>query len=343
MSKNADVKNVNVSRMDSDGDIKIRPDSLDSLIGRKREKKIIKMAINGAKKRNEPLDHILFYGPPGLGKTTFAFVVAKELGVTVKITSGPAIERQGDLAAIVSNLKEGDILFIDEIHRLNKNVEEILYPAMEDFALDIVVGKGVGAKSMRLSLPPFTLIGATTRLSLLSPPLRDRFGILLHLDFFNIDDLVSIILRASGVLGVNIDEQAAVEIAKRSRGTGRVAVRLLRRVRDMMDDVASKVITKQVALKALDTLGIDEFGLDDLDRKILQIMINSFDGGPVGLSTLASAVAEDKSTLSDVVEPFLIKAGLIQRTHRGRVVTDLGYKHLGLNAQHRHNEGLNFN
>lgn len=334
--------NVQISQNDTDNDANLRPESLDQLIGRKKEKKILNMAINASKKRGESLDHILFYGPPGLGKTTFAFIVAKELGVAVKITSGPAIDRQGDLAAIVSNLKQGDILFIDEIHRLNKNVEEILYPAMEDFALDIIVGKGVGAKSMRLSLPSFTLIGATTRLSLLSPPLRDRFGILLHLDFFGVDDLVKIILRASSVFNVSIDEEAALEIAKRSRGTGRIAVRLLRRVRDMMDSLSEKKISLDVAQKALNTLGIDEYGLDDLDRKLINTMINSFDGGPVGLSTLASALSEDKSTLADVVEPFLIKAGFIQRTKRGRVVTNLGYNHFGVHKEKNEMQKLKF-
>jgi Holliday junction DNA helicase RuvB len=309
----------------------LRPDTWEGIVGRDREKKILNIAIEAAQGRGGQLDHILFHGPPGLGKTTFALVVAKELGVNIKITSGPAIERQGDLAAILTNLQEGGVLFIDEIHRLNKSVEEVLYPAMEDFSLDIIVGKGPSAKSMRLALPPFTLIGATTRLSLLSAPLRDRFGIHLRLDYFKQKELAGIVQRVADVLEVNITKDACDEIARRSRGTGRIAIRLLKRVRDYMEMRSEGLeIDRDIAKKALEMMEIDEMGLGDIDRKLLKIIINKFAGGPVGLATLASALSEDKDTLSDVIEPYLIKTGLIKKTKRGRVATSLCYEKLGI-------------
>ncbi|MBN1374101.1 Holliday junction branch migration DNA helicase RuvB [Candidatus Dojkabacteria bacterium] len=326
-------KKVTVSK-DNVVDPKLRPNSLNELIGRNSEKRLISMAINAARGRNEALDHVLFHGPPGLGKTLFANIIAKELGVNIKITSGPAIERQGDLAAILTNLKRGDILFIDEIHRLNKSVEEVLYPAMEDFGLDIIVGKGPGAKAMRLALPQFTLIGATTRLSLLSSPLRDRFGLLIRLDFFDDSDLTSIIIRAADVLAIKIDKESALAIAKRARGTARLALRLLKRVRDHARvEFNSDQITADIVEKALDLLGIDEYGLDKTDRLILRLMVDKFNGGPVGLSTLATAISEDKETIAEVIEPYLIKRGLIDRTKKGRVVTKAGYESLGVKFQ----------
>ena len=290
----------------------------------------MKIYMDAAKLRNESLDHVLFYGPPGLGKTTFSNIIANYMGVNIKITSGPAIENTGDMAAILNNLSPGDILFIDEIHRLNRIVEEMLYPAMEDFVLDIVIGKGPAAKSIRLDLPRFTLIGATTRIGLLTAPLRDRFGIVNHLELYLPDDLEKIVMRSAKVLGIEIEPDAAKEIAKRSRGTPRIANRLLKRVRDFAQVKNDGKINGQLAKESLDHLEIDKVGLDLVDRKILETMINKFGGGPVGLETLSAAINEDAETIEDVYEPYLLQLGYIQRTPRGRIVTHYGYKHFGL-------------
>lgn len=309
---------------------KLRPLSLSEYIGQRKAKENLKVYIEAAKLRREPLDHVLFYGPPGLGKTTLACIIAEEMGVNIKMTSGPAIEKPGEMAAVLNNLQEGDVLFIDEIHRLNRQVEEVLYPAMEDFAIDIMIGKGASAKSIRLDLPKFTLVGATTRAGLLTAPLRDRFGVLHRLEFYDVDELKSIIIRSSGVLGVQIDDEGAKELARRSRGTPRLANRLLRRVRDFAQVKYDGNITKEVANYALDLLEVDKYGLDKGDRNILTTMIEKFGGGPVGLDTLAAALGEDAGTLEDVYEPYLIKNGFINRTPRGRVATELAYKHLGI-------------
>lgn len=308
----------------------LRPSSLDQYVGQEKAKNNLKIFIEAAKSRNEPLDHVLFYGPPGLGKTTLSTIIANEMGVNIKITSGPAIEKPGEMAAILNNLSENDILFIDEIHRLNRQVEEVLYPAMEDYSIDIMIGKGQGARSIRLDLPKFTLVGATTRAGLLTAPLRDRFGVINKLEFYTIDELKQIIIRSAGLLNVEIDEQGAVEMARRSRGTPRLANRLLKRVRDFAQVKYDGKITYEVANDALNLLEVDKLGLDKGDRSILETIIYKFAGGPVGLDTLAAALGEDAGTLEDVYEPYLIQNGLIQRTPRGRVVTDFAYTHIGV-------------
>lgn len=308
----------------------LRPQTLDDYIGQAKAKEMLKIYIAAAKERGEALDHVLFYGPPGLGKTSLAGVIANEMGVHMKVTSGPAIEKPGEMAAILNNLQEGDILFVDEIHRLNRQVEEVLYPAMEDYAIDIMIGKGASARSIRLDLPHFTLIGATTRAGLLSAPLRDRFGVIHHLEFYSIEELELIILHSAQILNVEVEGKGALELAKRSRGTPRLANRILKRVRDFAQVKYDGVITEKVAATALDLLEVDKMGLDHIDRNILFTMIEKFKGGPVGLDTLAAAIGEDAGTLEDVYEPYLLKSGLLNRTPRGRVVTDSAYHHLGL-------------
>ena len=308
----------------------LRPQSLDEYIGQEKTKKTLKIYIEAARQRHDALDHVLFYGPPGLGKTTLSGIIANEMGVHMKVTSGPAIEKPGEMAAILNNLQEGDILFVDEIHRLNRQVEEVLYPAMEDYAIDIMIGKGASARSIRLDLPKFTLVGATTRAGLLSAPLRDRFGVMHHLEFYNQAELQTIILRSAQVLDVEIDPKGAAEIAKRSRGTPRLANRLLKRVRDFAQVKYDGRITYDVASFALDLLEVDQYGLDKIDRRILLTLIQNFQGGPVGLETLAAAIGEDSGTLEDVYEPYLLQNGFLNRTPRGRIASTLAYKHLGI-------------
>ncbi|MCI9399503.1 MAG: Holliday junction branch migration DNA helicase RuvB [Lachnospiraceae bacterium] len=308
----------------------LRPQKLKEYIGQKKIKDILSIYIEAAKQRNDSLDHVLFYGPPGLGKTTLAGIIANEMEVHVKVTSGPAIEKPGEIAAILNNLQEGDILFIDEIHRLNRQVEEVLYPAMEDFVIDIMIGKGTAARSVRLDLPKFTLIGATTRAGLLTAPLRDRFGVIQHLEFYSVEELMLIIQHSARILQVSIDEAGARELARRSRGTPRLANRMLKRVRDFAQVKYNGQITLEAANTALDMLDVDKLGLDQTDRTILITMIEKFSGGPVGLDTLSAAIGEDSGTVEEVYEPYLLKNGLIMRTPRGRVVTDLTYRHLGI-------------
>ena len=308
----------------------LRPQTLDDYIGQQKAKENLKIYIEAAKARGESLDHVLFYGPPGLGKTTLAGIIANEMGTHMQVTSGPAIGKPGEMAAILSNLQEGDVLFVDEIHRLNRQVEEVLYPAMEDYAIDIMLGKGATARSIRLDLPKFTLVGATTRAGLLSAPLRDRFGVVHHLEFYTVEELKTIILHSALTLGVEIDEEGAYEMARRSRGTPRLANRLLKRVRDFAQVKYDGRISKEVASFALDLLEVDKMGLDQNDRNILMTMIGKFAGGPVGLDTLAAAIGEDAGTIEDVYEPYLVKNGLINRTPKGRVVTELAYQHLGI-------------
>mgnify|MGYP000181282272 FL=1 len=308
----------------------LRPQLLEDYIGQAKAKEMLKIYIEAAKARGEALDHLLFYGPPGLGKTTLAGIIANEMNVNMKITSGPAIEKPGEMAAILNNLQEGDVLFVDEIHRLNRQVEEVLYPAMEDYAIDIMIGKGASARSIRLDLPKFTLVGATTRAGMLTAPLRDRFGVVTRMEYYTVEELKMIILRSAKVLEVGIDENGAYAMARRSRGTPRLANRLLKRVRDFAQVKYNGYITEEVADYALDLLDVDKEGLDQTDRGILLAMIGKFGGGPVGLETLAASIGEDPGTIEDVYEPYLLKNGFIQRTPRGRVVTDAAYAHLGI-------------
>lgn len=308
----------------------LRPQYLKDYIGQAKAKQNLKVYIDAAKLRGDPLDHVLFYGPPGLGKTTLAAIIANEMGVNIKTTSGPAIEKPGDMAAILNNLKEGDVLFVDEIHRLNRQVEEVLYPAMEDYAIDIMIGKGASAKSIRIDLPKFTLVGATTRAGLLTAPLRDRFGVIHRLEFYTNEELKTIIMHSARILEVSIDETGAMELARRSRGTPRLANRLLKRVRDFAQVRFDGNITHDVAKSALDLMDVDKMGLDHVDRNLLLTMINKFDGGPVGLDTIAAAIGEDAGTIEDVYEPYLIMNGFINRTPRGRVATRSAYEHFGI-------------
>ncbi len=340
MSGRQNSRIVSGSLQDADRDLELslRPRTLDEYIGQERVKENLRIFTEAALNRGEALDHILLYGPPGLGKTTLANIIANEMKVGIRTTSGPAIERQGDLVAILTNLEPGDILFIDEIHRLRRPVEEVLYPAMEDSVVDIMIGKGPGARSIRLELPPFTLIGATTRAGMLTSPLRDRFGVISRLEFYSIDELKTIVQRAARILGIAVDDDGAWEIARRARGTPRVANRLLKRVRDYAEVRADGTITGEVARAALDLFEVDEYGLDRIDRDLLLTIIEKFDGGPVGVDTLAAAINEEVETIEDVCEPYLMQIGYLQRTPRGRVATSRAYQHLGLTPPVRVNQ-----
>lgn len=319
-----------MEEMDRENELSLRPKTLDEYIGQTKAKENMAVYIEAAKRRGEALDHVLLYGPPGLGKTTLSEIIANEMGVSFRITSGPAIERPGDLAALLTNLNENDILFIDEIHRMNRSVEEVLYPAMEDYALDIIVGKGPSARSIRVDLPHFTLVGATTRAGQLSAPLRDRFGVVARLELYTPAELCRIVERSAGILGIEVEHEGAMELARRSRGTPRIANRFLKRVRDFAEVIGNGVITKDIAAEALSRLEVDELGLDSIDRRILMMMIKNYNGGPVGLETLAAAIGEEAVTIEDVYEPYLMQIGFLTRTPRGRCATALAYEHLGL-------------
>ena len=324
------IVSTEYSAEDADSDFSLRPKRLEDYIGQEKVKEILRVYIEAAKGRGDPLDHVLLYGPPGLGKTTLSNIIAAEMGVNIRITSGPAIEKQGDLAAILTNLNEGDVLFIDEIHRLSRSVEEILYPAMEDYALDIIIGKGPSARSIRIDLPKFTLIGATTRAGQMTTPLRDRFGVLMKLELYSPEELAEIVRRSAGILGMEISEDGAMELASRSRGTPRIANRLLKRVRDFAQVMGNGTIDSKIANYALNKLEIDRLGLDNTDRRMLEAIIKYYDGGPVGLETLAATVGEEAITLEDVYEPYLMQIGYLNRTPRGRCVTRPAYEHLGI-------------
>lgn len=328
--ENERITSAEINSGEARQEVSLRPQYLDDYIGQKGVKENLKIFIEAARRRGEPLDHVLFYGPPGLGKTTLAGIIANELGVNIKITSGPAIERAGDLAAILTNLEENDVLFIDEIHRLNRSVEEVLYSAMEDYALDIIIGKGPSARSIRLDLARFTLIGATTRAGSLSAPLRDRFGVISKFELYTVEELTEIIRRTARILGVTADEDSLVEMAKRSRGTPRVANRMLKRIRDFSQVKGNGIIDMEITREALEALGVDELGLERLDREILSGIIERFNGGPVGIDTIAASIGEERVTIEDVYEPYLIQTGLLYRTQKGRMVSPAGYKHMGL-------------